>query len=108
MGLLCGVRCRRRAYLKILQKPFKILPKTFQFEVWREPGAALWRVFALRRQWAASWTPLGQLLGSSSRILGTSRVALGSSWAPSWGVQERLEGILEASWGKFEAQMERS
>ena len=77
-------------------------------EVWRESGATLWRVFAPRRLWVASWTALGQLLGGSWRILGACWVAPGPSWAPGWGVRGRLEGSLEASWGKFNAKMEPS
>ena len=74
-------------------KSFQIVAKMFKIEVWRESGAALWRVLAPRRLWVASWTPLGQLLGGSWRILGASWVAPGPSWAPSWGVLRRLGGI---------------
>ena len=80
---------------KSFQNPSKSSPKWSKIEVWREPVAALWRVFAPRRLWVASWTALGQLLGGSWRILGVSWVAPGLSWAPGWGVQGRLEGSLE-------------
>jgi len=78
---------------KLSQNPSKSWPKWFKTEVWKESGGALRRVFAPRRLWAASWTPLGQLLGGSWRILGASWVAPGASWAPSWGVLGRLQGI---------------
>ena len=90
---------RHRAFSQagLSQNPSKIFakihPEGSQIEIWRESGAALWRVFAPRRLWATSWTPLGQLLGSSWRILGASWVAPGPSWAPSWGVLGCLECI---------------
>ena len=57
---------------------------------------------------AASWAPLGHLLGGFWRILGVSLVAPGSSWAPSWGILRRLEGIFKASARKFNVKMEPS
>ena len=68
----------------------------------------MWRVFAPRLLWVVSWTALGQLLDGSWRILGASWVVPGPFWAPGWGVQGRLEGSLEASWGRFNAEMEPS
>ena len=98
----------QKSIQKSIQNPSKSLPKWSKIEVWREPGAALRRVFAPRRLWVASWTALGQLLGGSWRILGASWVAPGLSWAPGWGVQERLKGSLDASWAKFHPKMEPS
>ena len=103
--------CRLKSLPKsfnILQNDPNSLPKMIKIQVRRESGAALWRTFAPRRLSAASWTPLGQLLGGSWRILGASWVAPGPSWTPSWGVLERLGGTLEASCGKFNAKMEPS
>ena len=104
---ICPLRCQK-SIQKSFQNPSKSSLKWSKIEVWREPGAALWRVFAPRRLWVASWTALGQLLGGSWRILGACWVAPGSSWALGWGVQGRLEGSLEASWGKLNAKMEPS
>ena len=96
------------SFQKSIQNGSKILPNRSQNIKKPRSGAALWRVFAPRRLWVASWTALGQLLGGSWRILGACWVAPGPSWAPGWGVQGRLEGSLEASWGKFNAKMEPS
>ena len=108
----CSVYLSIASFQKSIQKSIQNLskssPKWSKIEVWREPGAALWRVFGPRRLWVASWTALGQLLGGSWRILGASWVAPGLSWAPGWGVQGCLEGSLEASWAKFHPKMEPS
>ena len=50
----------------------------------------------------------GQLLGGSWDVLGAFWAALGPSWAPSWGVLGRLEGILEASWSDFDVKMDQN
>ena len=61
-------------------------------------GAALGCHLAPRPLWAASWMPLGQLLGGSGSVLG-------ASWVGSWAVLGiklgRLGGLLEASCSDF-------
>ena len=91
------------------------MPKSFQIVAKMVKNRGLegvWGCFVacLRPKvlWVASWTALGQLLGGSWRILGACWVAPGPSWAAGWGVQGRLEGSLEASWGKLDAKMEPS
>ena len=100
----CSVYLSIASFQKSIQNPSKSSPKWSKIEVWREPGAALWRVFAPRRLWVASWTALGQLFGGSWRILGVSWVAPGLSWAPGWGVQGRLEGSLEGILGEISSE----
>ena len=72
---------------------------------------------ALGRLWGSpglrgiSGQPPGRLLGSSWAVLEASWafwVALGPSWAPSWGVFGGLGGILEAPWSDFRTKMEPS
>ena len=94
----------QKSIQKSIQNPSKSSPKWSKIEVWREPGAALRRLFAPKRLWVASWAALGQLLSGSWRILGASSGVPGLSWAPGWGVQGRLEGSLEGILGEISSE----
>ena len=67
-----------------------MIPKSFQIiakMVQNRSLEGVWGCFVAclrpKAPVAASWTPLGELLGGSWRILGVSWVAPGTSWAPS-------------------------
>ena len=97
------------SFQKSIQNDSKILPNRSQNGQKSRSGGSLGLLCGVSSPQGACGSLPGQLLGGSRRcILCACWVAPGPSWAPGWGVQGRLEGSLEASWGKFNAKMEPS
>ena len=83
-----------KSFQKSIQNVVKIIPNRGQNDTKSKSGGSLGLLCGVSSHQGASWTPLGQLLGGSWRILGASWVAPGPAW-------RSLGEVLGKSWGSL-------